>query len=67
MACCLISYSLSKSTTWRAGIRSNQRYALMFSVWRTGLPAKILSGAWSEEGSEGRPEGRESLKSQGRG
>lgn len=37
-------------------MRSNQRYALMFSVWRTGLLAKMLSNG----SSGGRRKGRKS-------
>lgn len=43
--------------TWRVGMRSNQRYALMFSVWRIGLLAKMLSDASSGGRREGRKAG----------
>lgn len=45
--------------TQRVGMRSNQSYALMFSVWRIGLLAKTLSDA-SSRGKEGGTEGKES-------
>lgn len=49
-------------------MRSNQRYALTFSVWRIGLLAEILSDASFEGkkgGKKGQREGRESLRAQG--
>lgn len=38
-------------------MRSNQRYALMFSVWRIGLLAKMQSDASSGGRREGRKGG----------
>lgn len=49
-------------------MRSNQRYALMFSVWRISLLAKMLSDAGfggKKGGKKGQREGRESLRAQG--
>lgn len=50
-------------------MRSHQRYASMFSVWRIALLAKMLSDAsfgGRREGRKGRgKEGRESLRAQG--